>query len=111
MPGTRADVWLFSEPTLLGAVTIDDDGRFDREVNIDGRVIAVGDHTLQLPGVGEDGYVRAANMGVTVGDPAEVVPTAEQNSLWFIWWVLLLLVLVAAIVVFVVVRQRRGEAT
>jgi hypothetical protein len=50
MPGTRADVWLFSEPTLLGTVTIDDEGRFDGEVNIDGRVIAVGNHTLPVTG-------------------------------------------------------------
>jgi len=109
MPGTRADVWLFSEPTLLGTVTIDDEGRFDGEVNIDGRVIAVGNHTLQLQGVGEDGYVRAANMGVTVGDPAEVVPTAEENSLMFIWWVLAALVLMALVIVSWVAANRRRQ--
>lgn len=110
MPGTRADVWLFSEPTLLGTVTIDDEGRFDGEVNIDGRVIAVGNHTLQLQGVGEDGYVRAANMGVTVGDPAEVVPTAEENSLMYIWWVLAALVLMALVIVFWIAANRRRQA-
>ena len=110
MPGTRADVWLFSEPTLLGTVAIDEEGRFDGEVNIDGRVIAVGDHTLQLQGVGEDGYVRAANMGVTVGDPAEVVPTAEQNSVMFIWWVLAAIVLIALVIVFWIAANRRRQA-
>lgn len=109
MPGTRADVWLFSEPTLLGTVTIDDEGRFDGEVNIDGRVIAVGNHTLQLQGVGEDGYVRAANLGVTVGDPAEVVPTAEENSLVFIWWVLAAVILIALMIVVLVARRRREQ--
>ncbi len=110
MPGTRADVWLFSEPTLLGTVTIDDEGRFDGEVNIDGRVIAVGNHTLQLQGVGEDGYVRAANMGVTVGEPAEIVATAEENSLMFIWWVLAALVLMALVTVFWIAANRRRSA-
>ena len=70
LPGTRADVWLFSTPTLLGSVTIGPDGTFTGAVGIDGERIAVGEHTLQLQGVGRDGYVRAANLGVVVV-PAE----------------------------------------
>lgn len=87
MPGTRADVWLFSEPTLLGSVTVDEDGEFTGEVNIDGNSVTVGDHTLQLQGVGEDGYVRAANLGVMVRDADEPVETADAASgmLWGLW--------------------------
>jgi hypothetical protein len=87
MPGTRADVWLFSDPTLLGSVTIDENGEFNGEVSIDGNVITVGEHTLQLQGVGEDGYVRAANLGVMVNDAAEPVATADAASgmLWMLW--------------------------
>ncbi|MEY2900146.1 MAG: hypothetical protein RL247_312, partial [Actinomycetota bacterium] len=70
MPGTRADVWLFSDPTLLGTVDIDENGEFTGEVAIDANVVVVGEHTLQLQGVGEDGYVRAANLGVVVSDVA-----------------------------------------
>ncbi len=87
MPGTRADVWLFSDPTLLGSVNIDDNGDFNGEVNIDGNVVTVGEHTLQLQGVGDDGYVRAANLGVVVNDIAESAGTAEEASgmLWQLW--------------------------
>ena len=106
MPGTRADVWLFSDPTLLGTVTIDDEGRFDGEVNIDGRVIAVGEHTLQLQGVGADGYVRAANMGVTVGDANVAAEATAATSLTFLWWSLLAVV-VAFLIIAAVVRRRR----
>lgn len=106
MPGTRADVWLFSDPTLLGTVTIDDEGRFDGEVNIDGRVIAVGEHTLQLQGVGADGYVRAANMGVTVGDANVAAEATAATSLTFLWWILLA-VLVTLLIIAAVVRRRR----
>lgn len=86
MPGTRADVWLFSDPTLLGSVQIDDTGAFNGEVMIDGNVITAGEHTLQLQGVGEDGFVRAANLGVSVEDAAGAVTTEEAAGfLWLLW--------------------------
>ena len=107
MPGTRADVWLFSDPTLLGTVTIDDEGRFDGEVNIDGRVIAVGEHTLQLQGVGEDGYVRAANMGVTVGDSTVAAEETSTTSLALLWWVLGAAAVVAVATGVTIVRRRQ----
>jgi hypothetical protein len=98
MPGTRADVWLFSDPTLLGSVQIDDTGAFNGEVMIDGNVITAGEHTLQLQGVGEDGFVRAANLGVSVEDAAGAVTTEEAAG--FLWWLWLLVALgvVAAVV-------------
>lgn len=87
MPFTRADVWLFSTPTLLGTVDIDGNGEFRGVVSIDGTVVAAGDHTLQLQGVGEDGYVRAANLGVVVNDEAEAVPepTATRSLAGMFW--------------------------
>ncbi len=94
MPGTRADVWLFSDPTLLGTVDIDENGEFNGTVNIDGNVVTVGEHTLQLQGVGEDGYVRSANLGVTVADEA---PALTEESSWSFLW--LLLVLLGVVVV------------
>ena len=107
MPGTRADVWLFSDPTLLGTVTIDENGEFTGEVNIDPNMIPVGEHTLQLQGVGEDGYVKAANLGVLVDDPVEAAPTAVEQGLGFIWWIIAALVLLAVIVVLIASRRRR----
>ena len=110
MPLTRADVWLFSEPTLLGTVDIDENGEFNGEVNVDGRVVSVGEHTLQLQGVGMDGYVRAANLGVLVGDDApEVVTTAEQAGGFFWWLLLVALAVIIGIVVFFAWLRRKGE--
>lgn len=76
LPGTRADVWMFSEPRLLGTVTIGPDGRFAGQVDLAG--VTIGEHTLQLQGVGTDGYVRAANLGVVVvPHRADVTPEPE----------------------------------
>lgn len=98
MPLTRADVWLFSEPTLLGSVDIDENGEFNGEFNIDGRVVTVGEHTMQLQGVGEDGYTRSANLGVLVGDDEAAAATTSASSLVWLWWLLGGLGLVAAII-------------
>lgn len=96
MPLTRADVWLFSEPTLLGSVDIDENGEFNGTVNVDGRVVTVGEHTLQLQGVGEDGYTRSANLGVVVNDAEGATATTEAMSLGWLWWLLAIVALVAA---------------
>jgi hypothetical protein len=71
MPGTRAYVWIMSDPTFLGEVTVGADGSFSGLVPVDG--VAAGEHTLQLSGVGTDGYVRAANLGIVV--TGVLVPT------------------------------------
>jgi hypothetical protein len=108
MPLTRADVWLFSEPTLLGTVDIDENGEFNGEVNVDGNVVSVGEHTLQLQGVGTDGYVRAANLGVIVGDE-QAVATEEQvtSFLWWVWvWVLAAIAVGAALAGYLYLRAR-----
>lgn len=111
MAGTRADVWLFSEPTLLGTVTIDENGEFAGEVDIDPDLIPAGNHTLQLQGVGVDGYVKAANLGVLVEDSASPLPVAEvsEPSFWFLWWIVAALVVVALVVLWIVVRRRRSS--
>jgi hypothetical protein len=66
LPGSRADVWLFSQPALLGSVTVAADGTFSGLVLVDGTKVPPGEHTLQLVGVGRDGYVRAVSIGVEV---------------------------------------------
>lgn len=68
MPGTRADVWLFSDPSLLGTVDIAADGTFSSTFAVDSNFVPTGNHTLQIQGIGEDGFVRAANLGVVVND-------------------------------------------
>jgi hypothetical protein len=103
MPGTRLDVWLFSEPTLLYSVEISDDASEPAAFSIPAEV-EVGSHTLQVQGVGSDGFVRAINIGVaiTAQEVAEVqdrAPTAG-NSLLVIVAVVLLVVACLAIVAF-----------
>ena len=73
MPGTRVFVWLMSDPTFLGEVTVAADGSFSGDVTVDG--VAAGEHTLQVSGVGTDGYVRAANLGVIVTGGGGPIPT------------------------------------
>jgi hypothetical protein len=64
LPGTRAYVWLMSDPRFLGEVTINPDGTFRGSLPVTG--VTPGPHTLQVSGVGTDGYIRAANLGVIV---------------------------------------------
>ena len=108
MFGTRAYVYFFSDPTLVGTVTIDENGEFTGEVNIDPNMIPVGQHTLQLQGVGEDGYVKAANMGVLVDDANVAATATGEQSLNLIWWVFAAAILVA-LVIFLLVARRRNN--
>jgi hypothetical protein len=112
LPGSRADVWLFSTPTLLGTVTIDAEGNFVGEINVDPNAVAVGEHTLQLQGVGQDGYVRAANVGVVVTDPvAGVAVSTNEVAGTFLWWLWLLIALLVTAAVIVGIRySRRSRA-
>lgn len=82
-PNTRVDVWLFSTPTLLGSMIVSADGSFSGEVYLDSRFAALGEHTLQLQGVAEDGYVKAANLGVVLQEP--VVLASQGAATLMIW--------------------------
>ena len=92
MPGTRADVWFFSTPTLLGSAVVGEDGAFVADFSIDPSLIAEGSHTLQIQGVGEDGYVRAANLGVTVSEPTTQASNSSEASnsggAPWLWWLI-----------------------
>jgi hypothetical protein len=84
MPGTLATVWLFSEPTLMTTVRIDENGEFSSEFLVDARLIAPGEHTLQVQGVGADGYIKAANLGVLVEQPVELTTESASGLLWWV---------------------------
>ena len=79
MPGTRADVWLFSDPILLGTVDIRADGTFEATFPVASNLVPTGDHTLQIQGVGEGGFIQAANVGVVVNDLVNT-PTGPVDS-------------------------------
>ena len=97
MPGTRVDIWLFSTPTLAGSFEVNDEGEFSSEFVVD---VATGNHTLQVQGVGADGFIRAANLGVTVVEPTtEAMNGAEQTTssgMTWLWWVIGLLLVAGA---------------
>ena len=97
MPGTRVDIWLFSTPTLAGSLEVNDEGEFSSEFVVD---VATGNHTLQVQGVGADGFIRAANLGVTVVEPTtEAMNGAEQTTssgMTWLWWVIGLLLVAGA---------------
>lgn len=105
LSGTRADVWLFSTPTLLGTVTVDDEGNFVGAVNIDSRLIPAGNHTLQLQGIGDDGFVRAVNLGVQVDQQPPLDET--ESSLGFVFGLVPVAIIGVAVFVWVLAVRRR----
>ena len=105
-PGTTASVWMFSDPTLLGTVTVAEDGSFTAEFQVDSTYLPVGTHTLQIQGVGDDGYIKAANLGVDVQAPADLTATGSSGLLW---WVAGIFALLLAVLPLAVMRRRRGD--
>ena len=67
-PGSRAEVWLFSEPRFLGTVAVAADGTFTGSFPVPAS-IEVGVHTLQLNAWATDGQLRSVSLGLVV-DPA-----------------------------------------
>jgi len=104
LPGTTASVWMFSDPTLLGTVTVGEDGSFTTEFVVDSQFLPVGTHTLQVQGVGEDGFIKAANLGVDVREPVELTAGSATGLLW--WVAFGLVALLVLVVVFFAVRRR-----
>ena len=75
-------------------------------MSVDGQMVNVGEHTLQMQGVGKDGYVRAANLGVVVND-AEAASTEEAAGGFLWWWLLALLAIAIAVAAYLWWRQRQ----
>jgi hypothetical protein len=106
-PDTRVDIWLFSEPLLLGSVTVSGDGTFSGEFSIDPGFVPPGEHTLQLQGVGPDGFIKAANLGVLV---QESQTSDSPSPISLIVWTLVALATIAVIVlVALLIRNRRNK--
>ena len=104
-PDTRVDVWLFSDPSLLGSVTVTGDGTFSGEFSIDPSFVPPGEHTLQLQGVGTDGFIKAANLGVLVQDSQTVESTNPLNLI--VWAIVALAVAAVVVLVALMIRNRR----
>lgn len=105
MPGTIASIWLFSDPTKLGEVTIAADGSFSGVTGPLDAAIATGEHTIQIQGVGFDGYIRSANLGVVVTEPA----LAAAPFAFFDWIPLALVGLLLLAGAFFIIAARRRK--
>lgn len=102
LPGTPVYVWLFSEPTFLGELTVGADGTFTGSVSLEG--IEVGEHTLQVNGISFDGVPRSANLGVIVNPAAPPTPGPAQlpatgRNTWPVAVVALVLVISGTVLV------------
>lgn len=106
-PGTTASVWMFSDPTLMATVLVSEDGSFTTDFLVDPQFLPAGEHTLQIQGVGEDGFIKAANLGVLVEEP--VILTSDSAS-GLLWWVVgAFLVALLLLVIVVVARRKRSS--
>jgi hypothetical protein len=106
LPGSTAEVWMFSTATFLGTAIVGADGSFEGAFLIDDALDA-GEHTIQLNGTGADQRVRSTSLGVRIDDPE--APTRERvviasasgsdtNVLTSPLWLLLLAALLGAAV-------------
>jgi len=68
LPGSTAEVWMFSTATFLGTAIVNPDGTFDGAFPVD-ELLESGDHTIQHNGIGADTQVRSSSLGVRIDDP------------------------------------------
>lgn len=74
VPGEQAEAWLFSTPTFIGAVDIDAGGNFEARMPVPD-TMEIGEHTIQLNALDENGGVKSVSLGVTVTEPVAPVAT------------------------------------
>lgn len=105
-PGTTASVWIFSDPTLMATVVVSTDGSFIADFMVDPRFLPPGEHTLQIQGVGEDGFIKAANLGVVVQEPVALTADSAGGMLW---WVVGAFIVAIFVVILLLARRRRSS--
>lgn len=69
------EVWLFSEPRLLGLARVDASGRFQAGFDLPTELVA-GDHRVQVEGMNPQGRPRVIGLGVVVAAGSEPTPSA-----------------------------------
>jgi hypothetical protein len=65
-PNQDVDAWLYSTPSLLGAMTADGDGKVSGAFNLPSG-LDVGDHRLVLSGENPDGAAVLVGIGLSYG--------------------------------------------
>ena len=106
-PGSIVKVWLFSDPAEVSEVIADASGNFVGEAQLP-EGIPVGQHTVQLNGLTEDGQLRSVSLGVVV-EPVAVVPALvpfDFSGLMNMLWILAAGVLIWF---FILWRRRKKE--
>lgn len=103
LPGTTVSLWFFSTPAMLQTAVVGEDGTVEAEFVVDQRLIAPGEHTLQIQGIGTDGLIKAANLGVTVTSP-EASWLSSPAVLLLVAGAVILLAVIASLVL---LRRRR----
>ena len=78
-PNTKIIVWIFSDPTLLGEVTTDENGEFSGQLAVPAS-LAAGQHTVQLNGTSKNGETRSVSVGVEVVDTDTTDATGSSSS-------------------------------
>lgn len=76
-PDSKGTIEIASERQILAFVTADEDGVVHQRVEIPADV-ELGDHTLYVVGIGEDGEPREISMGIEIGFP-------DEGSNWPAW--------------------------
>jgi hypothetical protein len=77
-PNTQVDVWIYSDPTLLGSATTDASGSFTKTFDIPVS-IELGDHTLTLNGFDAQGAAVTASVGIVVIDDPLIDVDAQDD--------------------------------
>ncbi|MGI5245928.1 MBG domain-containing protein [Dactylosporangium sp. CA-139066] len=72
----QTDVWLFSDPVLVGHVTADANGAVEASLPVPA-ALPVGEHTLQVNGLTADGRQRSLSVGLVLVDAPVASPSAS----------------------------------
>ncbi|WP_145943860.1 lectin-like domain-containing protein [Candidatus Rhodoluna planktonica] len=108
-PGSIIKVWLFSEPTELREVIADANGEFSGEAAVPADA-PMGEHTIQLNGITQNGELRSVAMGVVLNPDAAAQPVSPTTGSGEINWWLLSAGFAAAALLLVLVTRRRKKA-
>jgi hypothetical protein len=109
LPGTRVDIWMFSEPVLLGTFDVDEQGSVNAAVEIPATQIAPGEHTLQVQKVLGDGFIETTNLAVTIVEQPSELSTLKSSTLLTASGIALGALLALAVFIVWLVRRSRSE--
>ena len=85
-PAGTVEVWMFSEPQLLGTVTVEPDGTFQSTLDVPQSVVA-GEHVIQLNGLTQTGSLGSTSVGVLVELPPsndDPLPLRNPDGTWLV---------------------------